>query len=97
MNLLKFCRFYVVPFVLKGKTVYCSCCFQNIFSFYDYSYINLDRLYLWLTLKIDLIYHIIAVEPEEIKEKSNAGAVAAGVVLSLLVFGIIVAALYFFR
>lgn len=47
--------------------------------------------------KIDLIYHIIAVEPEEIKEKSNAGAVAAGVVLSLLALGIIVAALYLFR
>ena len=73
--------------------MYCSCCFQNIFSFYGYSYINLARLYLWLTLK--LTYHIIAAEPEE--EESNAGAVAAGVVLSLLVVGIIVAALYFFK
>ena len=42
-----------------------------------------------------MIDHIIATEPDE--EKSNAGALAAGVVLSLLIVGIIVAALYFFK
>ena len=73
----QFCRFYVGPFWIlhvEGENGALQLLLP-IYIFYDYSYINLERLFLWLTLK--LIYHIIAVEPEE--EKSNAGAVAAGV------------------
>ena len=54
--------------------------------------------HIWLTIIFfSFLIYIIAAEPEKPEEKPNAGAVAAGVVLSLLVVGIIVAALYFFR